>query len=73
MPIHIGQLSADVVLRGDDAPLSPAQLDLIVAHVLRRIAECRRDEERSRLANAVGRSALSAALSAQSPSGGGRP
>jgi hypothetical protein len=75
MPIHIGQLSADVVLRTDDLPLSRAQLDLIVEHVLRRLAECGRDEERSRRADAVHGSALGAALRAMGPQagGGGRP
>lgn len=71
MPIHIGQLSADVVLRTGDLPLSPAQLDLVVAHVLHRLAEYGRDEERSRRADAVHGSALTAALRTTGPQTGG--
>jgi hypothetical protein len=75
MPIHIGQLSADVLLRTDDLPLSNAQLDLVVQQVLRRLAECSRDEARSRRADAVHGSALTAALQAMASqsSDGSRP
>ena len=70
MPIHIGQLSADVMVRTDDLPLSPAQLDLVVEHVLRRLAERSRDEARSRRADAVHGSALAAAQQTMSPQSG---
>jgi len=39
-------------------PLTPAQLDQIAEHVLCRLAERQRDEQRSRAANGVRASAL---------------
>lgn len=58
MPIHIEDLSAEVVLHAGALPLSPAQLDEIADHVLRRLGERRRDEDRSRRADMVRGSAV---------------
>ncbi|MGY1636835.1 hypothetical protein ACI78V_09295 [Geodermatophilus sp. SYSU D00742] len=66
MPVHIEELSAEVVLHSGEVPLTAEQLDLIADHVLRRLAERRREESRSRRADAVRGSAL------PKPLGGGR-
>ena len=58
MPIFIEQLSAQVTMHSGEIPLTPAQLDQIADHVLRRLAERQRDERRSRIANGVRASAL---------------
>lgn len=58
MPIFIGELSAQVTMRSGAIPLTPEQLDQITEHVLRRLAERHRDEQRSRAANGVRASAL---------------
>ena len=58
MPIFIEELSAQVTMHSGVLPLTPAQLDQITEHVLRRLAERHRDEKRSRAANGVRGSAL---------------
>lgn len=58
MPIFIEELSAQVTMHSGAAALTPAQLDQITEHVLRRLAERQRDEQRSRAANGVRASAL---------------
>jgi hypothetical protein len=58
MPVHIEELTAQVVLHEGDVPLSAEQLDLIAEHVLRRLAQRHREQERSRRADAVSGSAI---------------
>jgi hypothetical protein len=58
VPIFIEELSAQVTMHPGEVPLTPAQLDQIADHVLRRLAERQRNERRSRSANGVRSSAL---------------
>lgn len=58
MPIFIGELSAQVTMHSGAMPLTPEQLDQVTEHVLRRLAERHRDEQRSGAANGVRASVL---------------
>jgi hypothetical protein len=53
MPIFIDELSTQVTMHSGEIPLTPAQLNQITEHVLRRLAERQRDEHRNRMANGI--------------------
>jgi hypothetical protein len=58
MPMHIVDMSADVTMYDGELPLSNAQMAVIVEHVVRRLDERRREEQRSRSATRIRSSSL---------------
>ena len=58
MPVHIGELTSDVAVHEGEVPLSPAQLDKIVALVMKRIEAARREAKHAKEATSVRDGAL---------------
>lgn len=48
MPIHIEEMTSDVTVIAGELPLTEAQIEKLVALVVRRVAERERDARRSR-------------------------
>jgi hypothetical protein len=57
MPLHIGELTADVTVVDGELPLSERQLCQLADAVLRVLAARERDQRRQREATCIGRSA----------------
>jgi hypothetical protein len=57
MPLHIGELTADVTVVDGDLPLSERQLCQLADAVLRVLAARERDQRRQREATGIARSA----------------
>lgn len=53
MPVHIGEITSDVAVHEGEVPLTPAQLDKIVALVMKRIEAAKRDSKSAREATAL--------------------
>jgi hypothetical protein len=56
MPIHIGELQSEVEVADGDAPLSEAQIERLVAIILRRIEQVQRARASAREATVIRRS-----------------
>jgi hypothetical protein len=53
VPIEVGRFTTEVTVADGDLPLSPAQLEKLVALVARRVEERQREQARSREATAI--------------------
>lgn len=53
MPIYVDEMTTDVTVVAEDVPLSPAQIDALVALVIRRLEQHERDRRRSREATRI--------------------
>jgi hypothetical protein len=58
MPVHIHELTSEVSVAAGELPLSPAQLDKLVALVLRKLGEKERQARLSKEATKLGQSAI---------------
>jgi hypothetical protein len=56
VPVHIEELTSDVTVVAGELPLTPAQIDKLVAIVMARIADREQAARRSRDATRIGRS-----------------
>ena len=59
MPIHIEEMTSDVTVVAGDLPLTDAQIDKLVAIVIKRIAERQLDASRSHDATKLKRQSTS--------------
>jgi hypothetical protein len=57
MPLYVEEMTSEVAVFDGDLPLSPAQIETLVALVIRRLAEQQRDRERGREATMLRRQA----------------
>ena len=53
MPVHVDEMSSEITVVEGELPLTPQQLEKLVKLVMRRIADQRRDEERSSAATKI--------------------
>jgi hypothetical protein len=53
VPIDVARFTTEVTVADGDMPLTPAQIEKLVALVARRVEERQRDRDRSREANAI--------------------
>jgi hypothetical protein len=53
MPVHVGEVSSEVSVADGELPLSPAQLEQVVAAVMRRLEQRDRDRHDARDATAL--------------------
>jgi hypothetical protein len=53
MPVHIEEMTSDVTVVAGELPLTDAQIDKLVAIVIKRIAERQLDARRSREATRI--------------------
>jgi hypothetical protein len=58
MPVHIGELTSDVAVHEGEVPLTPAQLDKIVALVMKRIEAAKREAKQAKEVTSVRNGAL---------------
>ena len=53
MPVHVGEMSSEVSVADGELPLSPAQLEQVVAAVTRRLEQRDRDRRDARDATSL--------------------
>jgi hypothetical protein len=58
MAVHIEQMTSTVEVKGEAPPLTPQQIEWLVHVVLERVVAAKREQSKTRSANAIRDSAL---------------